>query len=497
MKADPQKKRVAVIGAGFGGMALAARLAHAGYGVDIYERAAHPGGKAAEHRKDGFRFDAGPTVLTMPFVLEELYRDVNASWPENLVLLPQDLLCRYFYPDATRINAWRNTEAFGRELEAHTQDSAEALHRYMAHTRAIYNLSAPVFLFSPFPSRKTFASKETRASLSNPAHLDVLRSMHRANASFFSDPKSLMLFDRFATYNGSNPYKAPATLNQIFYVEHGLGACTVKGGIFNLSRHLQALAEEQGARFFFETNVEELITQQPTVTGLRTAGADIPYDAVVSNADILTTLTRLLKTPARFMQKRYEWLGLSSSALVFYWGVRGITPDLPLNALFFSPHYAAEFRDLFRKKRCPQEPTVYIHLSCRANPDDAPENHENWFVMVNAPPDTGQDWSAETERIRGAVLRRLEEHGISLRNRILFEEVLTPPETERRTGSFRGSLYGLSSNRMITAFLRHPARSRRLQHLYYCGGSVHPGGGMPLALLSAKLAADAVCGDLS
>jgi diapolycopene oxygenase len=200
-----------------------------------------------------------------------------------------------------------------------------------------------------------------------------------------------------------------------------------------------------------------------------------------------------LSQPQAPPARRYRRLEPSSSGLVFLWGLAESYPELGVNNIFFSADYRREFRELFEERVCPRNPTIYVNVTSKLTPQDAPRGAENWFVLVNAPYLSGQDWKQETRRVRQRILSVMERVlGRPVGRSIVVEQVMTPEDIQRNTGSTRGSLYGISSNSPLAAFLRHPNRSRRIRGLYFCGGSVHPGGGMPLAVLSGKIAADLV-----
>jgi len=214
---------------------------------------------------------------------------------------------------------------------------------------------------------------------------------------------------------------------------------------------------------------------------------------VVSNADVLRTYEDLLEDPQARLARRYQALEPSSSGLVFFWGMKDSFPELGVNNIFFSGDYPREFHELFAERICPTDPTVYVNITSKVTPEDAPAGCENWFILINAPCNVGQDWQAEAAASRGRALSRLQRAlGRSVEGVIATEEVMTPQDIEKNTGSRLGSLYGISSNTSMAAFLRHPNRSRRYRGLYFCGGSVHPGGGMPLAILSGKIASDLI-----
>jgi phytoene desaturase len=315
--------------------------------------------------------------------------------------------------------------------------------------------------------------------------------MHKANQAFFGDPRVVQLFDRYATYNGSSPFMVPATLNIIPHVEFGLGGYAVEGGIYAIPKALAALAEKLGVHFHYETPVQSIGTQKGKITGIVVGAQRRDYPVVISNADVMVTY-RLLGDHSAPLLRRYHRLEPSSSGLVFYWGIKAKTP-LDVNNIFFGADYPGEFQSLFKEGRCPDDPTVYVNITSKVSGSDAPAGGENWFVLVNAPRDAGQDWDSEVERIREKVWQRVERAlGTGIRDTLVCEEVMTPADIAARTGSPGGSLYGISSNSRAAAFLRHPNRSRRHKGLYFCGGSAHPGGGMPLVILSGKIASDLV-----
>jgi phytoene desaturase len=487
------ERRVAVVGAGLAGLSCAARLARSGYRVEVFEQRQQVGGKAGTVSLGGFRFDTGPSLATMPHVFAQLFEEVGESLEGRLRFIRLEPICRYFFADGTRLAAFSDARAFGREIEANTTDSRERLERFLAHGRRIYGLTADLFLWHSLHEASAYLRLAALRSLLGLWRIDALRSMDAAHRSFFRDPRLVQLFNRYATYNGSSPFRAPATLDIIPYVEYALGGYAVDGGIFAIPEALAALARRQGAAIRLGARVERILTRDGRVSGIRVGGQDLAYDVVVANSDVLRTYVELLEDPQAPLARRYLRLEPSSSGLVFFWGIGRSRPELAVNNIFFSGDYAAEFRALFDERRCAEDPTVYVNITSKLTPADAPGGGENWFVLVNAPCDTGQDWQAAAAATRRRVLQRL---GAALdgdlENEIQVERVMTPADIERETGSRLGSLYGISSNTRLAAFLRHRNRSLRPRGLYLCGGSVHPGGGMPLAVLSGKIAADLI-----
>lgn len=477
-------KKVAVIGAGFGGLSCAIRLAHQGYQVEVFEQLSTPGGKASTNTLGGYRFDTGPSLLTMKEEFEELFRSCGEEFSDFLEIVPLHPLCNYFFSDGSRLSSYTNRAHFREEIARISPEPASHLDRFLDYIAGIYRRTQDIFL------RHALGWRSLRSVFSLP-FIDPLRTMHRAVSGFFRDPRLIQLFDRYATYNGSSPYKVPATLNIIPHVEYNMGAYTVKEGIYAISQALYQLALKQGVVFHFSQPVEAILHEGRRLKGIQVGGEKLDAAIVVSNVDVFTTYHRLLKDSQAYYARLYRRLEPSSSGLVFYWGISRSFPELCVNNIFFSSDYPGEFRDIFENRTCPADPTVYINITSKESPQDAPPDGENWFVLVNAPPHTGQDWKKETERVRRAVLSRLSQTlGQKIEPLIVAEDSLNPAQIEQKTGSYQGGLYGISSNSRVAAFLRHPNCSRRYRGLYFAGGSAHPGGGMPLALLSGKIAAE-------
>jgi phytoene desaturase len=326
----------------------------------------------------------------------------------------------------------------------------------------------------------------------------MVTSLNKVNRHFFQDPRTIQLFNRYATYNGSSPFHAPATFLIIPHVEFTTGAFNVIGGINSIPTALYKVAKKNGVVFHFGQEVTRIIHDNHKIEGLMLKDGTFDCDIVVSNSDVRNTYNVLLEDHNSPLPRLYNSKEPSSSALVFYWGVKGDFRNLQVHNIFFSSDYKREFNDIFRYSRCPQEPTVYVNITSKYVERDAPKGCENWFVMINAPCVAGQDWKVETGRIRKHILNRLTEAlDLNIAERIIFESVWTPVDIEEETGSSMGSLYGMASNSITGAFLRQQNKSFIYRGLYFCGGTSHPGGGMPLALLSGKFAADFIRKDMT
>ena len=320
--------------------------------------------------------------------------------------------------------------------------------------------------------------------------LGLFNTMDQVHRQKVKHPKLVQLFNRFATYNGSNPYRAPGLLTIIPHFEHHFGAYLPEGGMYSITEAVYNLAQRLGVKFHFNTKVDEILVERQQVVGLRCGEQRLNYDQVVSNMDIFFTYDQLL--PQQPQPKRILAQEKSTSALIFYWGIQRKFPELNCHNILFSEDYPAEFAALERGEMF-HDPTVYINKTSHLVREDAPSGKENWFVMINAPCDRGQDCDTLAQQTRERTLRKIQKI-LQVDVAALIEEefVLRPPEIQTRTGSHLGSLYGTSSNNRMAAFMRHPNFSRRITNLHFVGGSVHPGGGIPLCLLSAKITADLI-----
>jgi len=485
------KPTAIIIGAGIAGIATAIRLAVKGYNVQVFEANSYPGGKLSEIKQDGYRFDAGPSLFTMPQYVDELFELTGHNPRQYFNYSKLDTLCRYYYPDGTVFNTYADDTKLADSIAQNTSTDKESVNRYFANSARIYSITDHVFLQRSLHRLKTYLRWDTFRSILRLPRIDAFQTMHSANQSFFADKRMVQYADRYATYNGSNPYQSPATLNVIPHLEHHFGACFPDGGMYSITTSLVKLAESLGVQFYYDSPVEEIVLERRKVKGVRVKGELIAADVVVSNMDVWFTYHRLLKQHPELYPKHILQQERSSSALIFYWGIKRQFAELELHNIFFSADYEAEFKTIWQEKTISDDPTIYLNISSKLKPDDAPASCENWFVMINVPANTGQDWDALITEARKNITAKLSRKlGVCIEELIETEAILDPRSIESKTSSYQGSLYGNSSNSRFSAFLRHANRSSKIPNLYFCGGSVHPGGGIPLSLLSAKIVSE-------
>ena len=486
-----QRKKALIIGSGIAGIAASIRLAINGYQVEVFEANAYPGGKLSEIVIKGYRFDAGPSLFTLPDQVEELFRLAGKQPKEHFEYLKLDVACHYFWEDGKQLKAWSDVNRFAEEVETKLGEPASHIREALKRSAFIYDHLAPLFMHRSLHKFGTWTNPQALKSYLRMGKLGIFSSMNKANEQQFSSPKLVQLFNRYATYNGSNPYQTPATLNIIPHLEFNIGAFFPKNGMHDITMSLYRLALSLGVTFHFNSPVEEILVENGKATAVLVKGKEIPADIVVNNMDMVNAYKTILKK-----QKQPRLLldqPKSSSALIFYWGIKQNFPELDLHNILFSEDYKTEFDHIFRRGTIYHDPTVYINITSVYKTDDAPVGCMNWFTMINVPNNQGQDWDVLIAEARKNIISKI--------NRILktdldplieVEEILDPRTIESKTSSAQGALYGNSSNNKFAAFLRHSNFSSDIKNLYFCGGSVHPGGGIPLSLLSAKIMCEMV-----
>lgn len=480
-----------IIGAGIAGLAASVRLALKGHQVEVFEANLYPGGKLSQIQLAGYRFDAGPSLFTLPEQVEELFRLAGKDPQAYFEYHRLPVACHYFWEDGIRLKAYSDLEAFSKEVEKNLGEPADHVRQALRKSAFIYDHLAPLFMNRSLHKFSTWTNPQALKSYLQMGKLGIFSTMNGANESQFKESKLIQLFNRYATYNGSDPYQTPGTLNIIPHLEFNIGAFFPKKGMQDITQSIYNLALELGVSFHFGQKVEEIIVQNERAVGIKIGEITHSADQIVTNMDMVNaykTILRHQKQPRKLLNQPK-----SSSALIFYWGIKRHFPELDLHNILFSENYKLEFEHIFQKGTISSDPTVYINITSMYKADDAPEGCMNWFTMINVPNNQGQDWDTLIAKARKDILTKISRIlKIEIEPLIEVEEILDPRTIESRTSSSQGSLYGNSSNNMFSAFLRHPNFSSSIPNLYFCGGSVHPGGGIPLSLLSAKIMSELI-----
>lgn len=485
------QKDIAVVGAGLAGLSAAIRLAIRGYRVQVFEKNTYTGGKMTIVQGSGFRFDAGPSLFTLPHLVTELFEEAGVDSEEYFRFNAHDKVCNYFWSDGTRMSMWSELEKNIQSIrQAFPSINEETLRAYFIAAQSKYEKTAPFFLEQSLHRIKTFSDRRIMGVIASIPELGLFNTLNEENERFFHEPKLVQLFNRYATYNGSSPYLTPGIMQMITHLEHGLGSYLPVGGMHAIAQSLTRLAEDLGVQFHLNSEVDKISSTNGVVNGIVVHDDQLPFDAVVCNADVKHAYEHLLKEDIKRPKKTLAQEP-SSSALIFYWGVQGEFPELDMHNIFFSDDYRREFENIQNNGAFWEDPTIYVNITSKFESGDAPAGSENWFVMINVPYDQGQDWQQIRVKAKEHILQRLnKELGRDIQGLIRFEDVLDPPTIEQRTSSKGGALYGTSSNDRMAAFLRHPNKHMNAEGLYLCGGSAHPGGGVPLCLLSGKITAN-------
>ncbi len=491
--------RVVVIGAGAGGMAVAARLAVKKHEVTILEQASTAGGKLATYRRDGFAFDTGPSLFTLPAVYRDLFLKTGRPLEEEVDLQPVEPGFGYHFADGTQVTVpgvdpAKAALAFGAALGGTAEQDWR---RLIERGGRMWRLTREPFLQSPLQGWRTLLALANPSDIRTVAPRTTLRDLGR---EYLADPRLRQVLDRYATYSGSDPRRAPAVFATIPYMEQTFGAWHLGGGLGTLADALARRCVERGVTMRYACDVDQVVLRDGRAAGVRLVGGEVvPADIVVSNADARHLYDDLVDDPrGRKVARDLAKAAPALSGFVMLLAVRGRTPGIRHHNVWFPEDYDGEFDAIFGRSPHPaDDPAIYACV-----PDDPlmrpDDDSESWFILVNTPRHgDGRhgtvDWSApgRADAYADHLLQRLAERGVDLRDRIAWRELRSPADLEHATRAPGGSIYGSSSNGAKAAFQR-PANASPVPGLFLVGGSAHPGGGLPLVGMSAEIVADLI-----
>ncbi len=481
-------KKAIVVGSGVAGLAASIRLACAGFKVTVFEANAFPGGKINSKQIGAYRFDMGPSVFTGPNYVKELY-DLCKKDFSTFGYKKMEHSFNYFFSDGTQFKLPADPVQLVATIQKELGEDPQKVKNYLRKADRVYKLIAPLFIESSLHKWGQLVNKHLLSALVNIPRYKLYSTMDEENRSYFKNPNTIQLFNRFASYNGSDPFQAPAMLNMISHLEMNVGAFLPTNGMIQITDSLHQLAVEKGVEFRFNEKVEKILVENNAVKGVVTHQGSYSSDCVISNMDIAFTFEKLLKEqiqPTKILAQEK-----SSSAIVFYWGIKKSFPELDLHNIFFSKDYKAEYDAIFLHKTLHHDPTIYVNITSKYVKGDAREGGENWFVMINSPIDVGQNWEEMVAKARSILVSKISERlQVDIESLIEVEDVMHPQMIENKYSGKQGSIYGNASNNKFAAFYRHANFSKEIKGLYFVGVTVHPGGGIPLALNSAKIAVD-------
>lgn len=494
------KQRVIVIGGGLAGLSSACVLAARGYPVTLLERNPWLGGKAAVLEEEGFRFDMGPTILTLPSVLRRIFAEADRQLDDYLDLVPLDPQWRCFYNDGTTLDLVTDTEKMAAGIAAYsTPAAADGYRRFLAMSSRLHDVSDRFFfwksiggLWDTFDAKNTFNA----TTLSDLLELRMGRSVAGTVRSYVPDARVAQMLDHFTQYVGSAPDASPAVLCGIAHMQTGEGVWYPIGGTRAVPLALERLARELGVEIRTSTGVRRIALEGKQVRGVVTDADElIPAERVVSNCDAVRTFRELVGgQPARTFLKRRTYEP-ACSGVVLYLGLKERYEHLLHHNFVFSTDAHEEFAAIYRRGEPAPDPTCYVCAPARTEAAVAPAGGEALYVLVHTPYlRPGQNWSQMLPRYRDVILDKLASTaGMSdLRQRIVFERALTPQDIHDRYHVLDGAIYGLASHGKFLGAFKPGNRNRDVAGLYLAGGAAHPGPGMPMVLMSGWIAADSL-----
>jgi phytoene desaturase len=457
--------RIAIVGAGVGGLCAAIHLARTGHDVTVYEKNTAVGGKLASANIDGFRFDTGPSLLTLPDTFRRLEVDVE------FLRLPHPF--RYTFADGSSLDVFDDEQATQDSFDKLAPGAGKEWRSMYEHGKKVWQTAERSFFSGAmFPILGLFRRFRSPLDLAN---IDPLRSLAHRGEKLFGDPRLRQWFNRYATYSGSSPWKAPATLSCIPYIEQRYGCWYIPGGLAQLAESLGRAAKDAGAELIMNADVERIHATGQQVRAITVNGERVNADAVVANADAEHVYNDLY--PHLQRRERVRQAGRSSSGFSLFVGLSGTTPELTHHSVWFTSDQQREFSQIFSAKGVADDPTIYACVSSVTDPTQAPNGGENWNILVNVAAGATTDWDAYA----GHIIDRL-----GIRDRVHTQSHSTPADLESRFRAPGGAIYGSSSNGRRSAFLRADNRGPA-KGLYLVGGSAHPGGGLPLVAMSGEI----------
>jgi phytoene desaturase len=487
-------KSAIVIGAGVGGIATAARLAKHGYDVTVLEKTERPGGRASVIQDQSFTFDTGPSLFLMPDVFDETYTALGERMTDHLDLVRIDPTYRVHFHDGSSLELTGDLLHMREQLEAIEPGSFEAYSRFVAEGYEHYTVSLEKFVGRNFYSLAEYFHPSNLPLL---FRLKALRKHYPYVSRFFKDPRLRAAFSFQNMYLGLSPFDAPATFSLLQFTELAEGIWYPQGGMYRVVESLVGIAEGLGVAFHTDSPVARIDVEGERATGVTLEdGSSLQAGLIVANADLPYVYAELL--PADSQAERLANMRYTSSAFMFYWGLEGEQRQelLHHNVFLADHHYRTSFRQIFEEHTLPEEPSFYIHAPVRTVPGFAPEGSDALMVLVPAghmDETRSQDWPALQQRARSGVLDRLARLGLDdLEEHIVFEHTITPPDYREIWNLAKGAAFGLSHNFTQVGYLRPHNRHARYGNLYFAGASTHPGTGLPIVLLSARLVTERI-----
>lgn len=480
-------KRIAVIGAGLGGISAAISLAQEGYPVDVYEKNGQIGGKLNLLQAEGYTFDLGPSILTLPNIFERLFERSGRKMADYISVQTVRPHWRNFFEDGTVINLYPEPDKMAAEAERVAPGSAKEVRAFLEYAEQQYDLVDSGYFQQGLDTVRDF---QRFYGFKPFMKFDFLHSMHSGVARRIRDPHLRDVFDFFIKYVGSSAYDAPGFMNCLPIIQFRYDLWYADGGMYNIARGLSRLMDELGIRVHLNREVQRIKKSIGRVSGLDfTDGSSVAADVVVSNMEVIPAYRDLLHESGTYFRRLEKQLEPACSGLVIDLGLDCKYEQLAHHNFFFSSNQKEHFKTVFHKKELPKDPTIYLVAASRTDPTVAPLGCDCLKILPHIPyindqhPYTHGDYMALKERI----IDKLERMGLTgLRKHTVFEHVWTPFDIQKNYYSNGGSIYGVVANRWKNFAFKGPKQSPLYENLFFTGGSVNPGGGMPMVVLCGQ-----------
>ncbi|MDE2304584.1 MAG: phytoene desaturase [Gammaproteobacteria bacterium] len=484
--ADPRAHAV-VIGSGVGGLAAAVRLGARGYRVTVLEQLDGPGGRARVHRQDGFTFDAGPTIVTAPFLFEELWDLCGRRFADEIDLRPLDPFYRIRYADGSTLDCRADDREMVAQIARLSPDDVQGYLAFLRASEAVYGVAFEQLGSMPFDSALRMLRLAPKL-----LRMQGHRSLHAVVARHVRDPRLRFALSFHPLFVGGNPFRTTAIYALISHLERRHGVHYPIGGIGRIVDGMVGLIRGQGGAVRYRSRVASIAIERGRAVGVRLAGGEaMKADLVVSDADAATTYGELVGAPhaRRWSPRRLRRARYSMSLFVWYFGTRGRYEDVPHHTILVGPRYRGLLRDIFDRKVLADDFSLYLHRPSASDPTVAPEGMDAFYALSPVPDlDAGIDWTRHAEPYRRAIEARLSATVLpGLAGRIVTSRVLTPQGFRDELGSYRGAAFSLAPNLTQSAWFRPHNRSEDVESLYLVGAGTHPGAGLPGVLCSARV----------
>ncbi|GAA0599113.1 NAD(P)/FAD-dependent oxidoreductase [Virgibacillus siamensis] len=480
------KKSILIIGGGLGGLSAAISLAQNGYNVSLYEKNNHLGGKLNRLEQDGFGFDLGPSILTMPKVFEKLFAASGKNMKDYVPTMKLNHQWRSFFPDGNIIDLYEDLKEMQEKNPSLKKRDIRQYQKLLTYSKKLYDMTEKSYFKGADNTKDILKYNGMFSALSN---FDLFSTVHQSIDKRISNKQLRDMLAYFVKYVGSSPYDAPAVLNMMIYMQHDQGVWYIPGGMDILANGLERLAEEIGVTFHTGKGIAKLQKEKGNITGaVLEDGTKLTADYYISNMEVIPAYEQLLQEKKHYIKKLKKNFVPASSGLVMHLGVKKNYPQLAHHNFFFAKNMRRQMKKIFHRHELPDDPVIYLVNVNKTDPGQAPPGYENLKVLPHIPYIQDKPFTpADYDRFAEQVLVKLEKMGLTeLRENIVTKDIWTPEDIQRVYGSDRGAIYGTLSNRKKNKGFKHPKQSERYDNLYFVGGTVNPGGGMPMVTLSGQ-----------